>query len=96
MPVLTAIYPVSIMLIVLALCEKIVGTGACMYRCTIYTTALISIVNALDQASVTLPLLTALICKLPMYSSSLGWLIPAFAVFILSAAAEKIIAKSKS
>ena len=95
-PVLTAIYPVSIMLIVLALCEKIVGTGACMYRCTIYTTALISIVNALDQASVTLPLLTALICKLPMYSSSLGWLIPAFAVFILSAAAEKIIAKSKS
>lgn len=95
-PVLTAIYPVSIMLIALALCEKIVGTGAYMYRCTVYTTALISVVNAFDQASVTLPLLTALIRKLPMYSSGLGWLIPAFAVFILSAAAEKIIAKSKS
>ena len=95
-PVLTAIYPVSIMLIALALCEQIVGTGACMYRCTVYTTALISVVNALDQASVTLPFLTALIRKLPMYSSGLGWLIPAFAVFILSAAAEKIIAKSKS
>ena len=95
-PVLTAIYPVSIMLIALALCEKIVGTGAYMYRCTVYTTALISVVNAFDQASVTLPLLTALIRKLPMYSSGLGWLIPAFAVFTLSAAAEKIIAKSKS
>jgi len=95
-PVLTAIYPVSIMLIALALCEKIVGTGAYMYRCTVYTTALISVVNALDQASVALPLLTALIRKLPMYSSGLGWLIPAFAVFTLSAAAEKIIAKSKS
>lgn len=94
-PVLTAIYPVSIMLIVLALCERFVGTGALMYRFTVYTTALISVVNALDQASVTLPFLTALIRKLPMYSSGLGWLIPAFAVFILSAVVEKILAKSK-
>ena len=94
-PVLTAIYPVSIMLIVLALCERFVGTGALMYRFTVYTTALISIVNALDQTSVTVPFVTALVRKLPMYSSGLGWLIPAFAVFILSAAAEKILAKSQ-
>ena len=94
-PVLTAIYPVSIMLIVLALCERFVGTGALMYRFTVYTTALISVVNALDQTSVTVPFVTAPVRKLPMYSSGLGWLIPAFAAFALSAAAEKILAKSQ-
>jgi len=89
-PVLTALYPVSIMLIVLALCEKIAGMGRLMYCCTVYTTAFISLVNALEQASVRLPLVGTLMQNLPLYKKGLGWLIPAFAVFVLSAVIEKI------
>ncbi|WP_428771602.1 branched-chain amino acid transport system II carrier protein [Treponema sp. HNW] len=89
-PVLTAIYPVSIMLIVLALCEKFAGTGAFIYRCVIYSTALISLVNALDQAGLKLPVLTGLAEKLPLYQNGLGWLLPAIAVFVVSGIIDNI------
>ena len=95
-PVLTAIYPVSIMLIVLALCEKIAGTGALMYRSTIYVTALISLVNALDQAGLKLPVLTALAEKLPLYKSGLGWLLPGFIIFIITGIADKLLSKNRT
>ncbi|MGI5173922.1 branched-chain amino acid transport system II carrier protein [Treponema sp. OMZ 840] len=90
-PILTAIYPVSIMLIILALSAKIIGTGRILYRSTIYVTAIISIVNALDQAKLIIPGFTPLIRKLPFYTAGLGWLIPAFTVLGASALIEKCI-----
>lgn len=89
-PVLTALYPVSIVLIVLALSEKIVGKSPLMYRCTVYVTAFISAVNALEQFGLTIPFISSLVQKLPLYAAGLSWVIPALIVFAITCCIGKI------
>lgn len=75
-PVLSALYPVAIVLIVLGLAHRFVGDRLAVYRCAIAVTGAVSVVSAvvaLPSASAFAPLVS----WLPLYDSGLGWLAPA-------------------
>ncbi len=76
-PVLGAIYPVAIMLIALAFLHRWLGQFGYVYPVTILLTGVVSVLAALDSIEVVIPGITALIRKLPFYTQSLGWLVPA-------------------
>lgn len=76
-PVLSAIYPVSIVLILLSFLHKWIARFPAVYSCSILFTAVVSILTALDSRGYVLPLLTSLVRLLPFYDLGLGWILPA-------------------
>lgn len=76
-PVLNAIYPIAIMLIVLAMLDKFLKESSSVYKLTILFTSVISVVDALGQVGVKLGYISNLFAKLPLYSQGLGWVVPA-------------------
>lgn len=72
-PVLNAIYPMAIVLIILGLCDSWIGTNRYIYPCTIGAVGCISILYVLEQAEIPLGILGDLCHKLPLYSMGLGW-----------------------
>ena len=94
-PVLLAIYPASLVLIVLALIDKYIKGSSTVYRFVIYPTVVISIIHTLDKINIEIPLASSLVKKLPLQSADLGWLSAAgicFVIgFIISKVTEKIL-----
>lgn len=78
-PVLNAIYPIAIMLIVLAMLDKVFKGSRMVYTCTILFTGVVSVVDALSQAGFNIEFLVNNFEKLPLYSQGLGWIVPATA-----------------
>lgn len=76
-PVLNAIYPIAIVLIALAMLEKLVHHNQKVYACAILVTGIISVVDALSQAGLEITFLVKVFAKLPLYSQGLGWIVPA-------------------
>lgn len=76
-PVLNAIYPIAIMLIVLGMMNKLFNGNTIAYRLTILFTGVVSIVDALGQVGIRVGVVTRLFEKLPLYSQGLGWVVPA-------------------
>lgn len=75
-PVLSALYPVAIVLIVLGLFRRLVGERLAVYRCAIAVTGVVSVVTAVAA----LPFgssVEGLVSWLPLYDAGLGWLVPA-------------------
>ncbi|MBU3108974.1 branched-chain amino acid transport system II carrier protein [Clostridium gasigenes] len=82
-PVLNAIYPISIMLIVLAMLDNFLKGDSTVYSLTILFTGVVSIVDALRQVGIKLGFVMDLCSKLPLYSQGLGWIVPAVVGLIL-------------
>lgn len=78
-PVLNAIYPVAIVLILLALLHRFAGRFAFLYQSTVLFTGIASVLLALTQSGIRIPLAAAWIERLPFYEIGLGWLAPAAA-----------------
>ncbi len=78
-PVLNAIYPVAIVLIVLSFMNRGMGRGRGMYPWAISLTAVVSIIYALEQTKLPIPWITKAASLLPGYGLGLGWMIPAAA-----------------
>lgn len=78
-PVLNAIYPVSIVLILLGLTNKLWENNRYVYPCTVIGTAVVSIIYAMDSAG--LPKLLA--TYLPLYSEGYGWILIAIAMIFV-------------
>lgn len=76
-PVLNAIYPIAIMLIVLSMLDNLLKESSLVYKFTILFTGVISVVDALGQVGFKLDLISNLFSKLPLYSQGLGWVVPA-------------------
>ncbi|WP_434796869.1 branched-chain amino acid transport system II carrier protein [Terrisporobacter vanillatitrophus] len=76
-PVLNAIYPIAIMLIVLAMLDSFLKESYFVYKFTILFTGVVSVVDALGQVGVKLGYVANLFSKLPLYSQGLGWIVPA-------------------
>ena len=76
-PVLNAIYPIAIMLIVLGMMNKLFNGNTIAYRLTILFTGVVSIVDALGQVGIRVGVVTRLFEKLPLYPQGLGWVVPA-------------------
>lgn len=85
-PVLNGIYPVAIILIVLAFLDPVLGRFKMVFPCTVLLTGIVSVVNALEQAGILIPGIQTAVSCLPGYEAGLGWIVPAFVGMALGAA----------
>lgn len=84
MPVLDAIYPISIVLILLGLTHAIHKGSGCIYPLTIGGTGVISVLFALDKLHVPLGILKSGLELLPLYDAGFGWVSVAAVMVIIS------------
>jgi LIVCS family branched-chain amino acid:cation transporter len=82
-PILNAIYPVSIVLIVLGLFDKFFKNNTLVYKLCIYSTAVISSVYAIDEL-VELGVISNVLSYIPLYSKGFGWVSVTFIMFLIS------------
>jgi branched-chain amino acid transport system II carrier protein len=92
-PVLVAIYPVSIVLILLGLTEKYFGYNKFTYRLVCYTVTFISVVEALLSVKLNIPFVTELVSSLPFFSLSLGWVLPMVLAWLVGMASKLVEGK---
>lgn len=95
-PVLNAIYPVSIVLILLGLTDNLWKDNRFIYPCVITGTAFVSIIYALDELDLKLGSLTVLTEKLPMYAQGFGWVSVAALLLVISFLTGKVRIKKQS
>lgn len=76
-PVLNAIYPVAIVLIVLSFARGLHERYPALYPWTVALCGAASVIAALDGERIVIPALTGLIRYLPAYAAGFGWLVPA-------------------
>lgn len=77
-PVLNAIYPISIVLILLGMTHDFWEENRYVYPVVITGTSLISIVYSLEQIGIQIPALSQLLNEyLPLYSLGYGWIVVA-------------------
>ena len=74
-PLLDAIYPISIVLIVLGLSDHLFKKNKYIYPLSITAVGIVSVIYALESIHVTLPFVTSLCHYLPLYSLGLGWVV---------------------
>lgn len=82
-PILNAIYPVAIMLIVLAIFDFIFKENKYVYGLTIFFTGVVSLIDAISQVNFSKEGLVKLISYLPLYKQGLAWIVPAVFGIIL-------------
>lgn len=85
-PILTIIYPVSILLVIMSTFSNYFSKAA-VFKCSAYATLFISFLNVLDS----LGLQISFIHKLPLHSLGFNWVIPA----IIGGLVGKFIIKDK-
>ena len=83
-PALNAIYPASIVLIILGLSHKLWKNNRFVYPMVIYGTCLISVFYALENVGIRFGFITNLLNKLPLYSLGYAWVIVALVLLMLS------------
>lgn len=92
-PVLSAIYPVAIVLILLSFGYRDGKRWRSVYVCAISFTGVISVLLSIEQAGVTV--LHQIMSKLPLYTTGLGWIVPAL-VGVVIGAVLAVLNKSES
>lgn len=88
-PVLNAIYPVAIVLILLGLSHRFWKENRFAYPFTVAGTACVSVLHALQTAGVPLGVVGQTVEKLPLYAAGFGW-VWAAAAMLLSVALSKV------
>lgn len=83
-PVLNAIYPMSIVLIILGLCDSKIQKNCFIYPVTIAAVGVESVLYVLEQAKLSLGIIGELCHKLPLYSMGLGWVVVGLAAVLVS------------
>ena len=74
LPILIMIYPVTVVLIVLSFFRNKIKHRRMVYVMAMILTFVISFVNGLDSAGISLGVITELVASLPFYKLSLGWI----------------------
>jgi LIVCS family branched-chain amino acid:cation transporter len=82
-PVLIAIYPVAIVLIMLTFLHNTFRGYSSVYVGTVIATACISLVDGLKLLGLPVESITSLYSGLPLYAEGIGWLLPAIAGALL-------------
>lgn len=93
-PVLNAIYPVAIVLIILGLLDKYIKKLKYTYKLCIYSTLLISILYAVDELF-NLGFVSDILAYIPLYSQGFGWVIVCIVMFGISVLLNAILNKKK-
>ncbi|MGP1561515.1 MAG: branched-chain amino acid transport system II carrier protein [Helicobacteraceae bacterium] len=83
-PVLIAIYPVAIILIILSLINSIIDGSRLIYRACVYVSVFVGTINALDILKLEIPVVTPFVKALPFYDAMLGWIVPTLIAFVFS------------
>ena len=83
-PVLNAIYPVAIVLILLGLSHRVWKNNRFAYPLTVAGTACVSVVHALQTAGVPLGIVGRTFEKLPLYTDGFGWVWAAAGMLLIS------------
>ena len=83
-PVLNAIYPISIVLILLGLSHGLWKNMRYVYPVTVTGTGCVSVIYAMDKAKVSLGVITGLCKKLPMYEMGFCWVSVAAVLMVVS------------
>ncbi|MGB2553856.1 branched-chain amino acid transport system II carrier protein, partial [Campylobacter sp. MOP51] len=83
-PVLVAIYPIAIILIILSLINPLIDSSKLVYRSCVYTCVVVGVVNGLDIIGLSIPLLTPFVKTMPFYDAMLGWIVPSLVMFAVS------------
>jgi len=78
-PILIAIYPLAIILILLSFFHYAFKGCSYVYRGSLLATSCVSIADSFKQIGVELEWLTAMYSHLPMYAEGIGWILPAAA-----------------
>ena len=89
-PILNAIYPVSIVLIVLGLCHEKIKNNRYVYPLTILGTSVISVVAAIDGLGVYMGPVSSFCHALPLNSLGFGWLSVTLVMLAVSFVMDKI------
>lgn len=77
-PVLVALYPIVIVLILLALIEPVFGGKREVYVCSIFLTSIISLIDGLQATGIQLTVIHQwLNSVIPLYNLGFGWVVPA-------------------
>lgn len=76
LPILIIIYPVTVSLILLSFCKKVIGERRSVYILGMIFTFIASFVNGLDSAGIQISFISEFAHKLPFYDLSLGWILP--------------------
>ncbi len=92
-PVLNAIYPISIVIIVLGLMNHLFEDNHIIYPLTITTTTLISLIYVCDTLHIPLGFIHHYAQLLPLYSNGMGWVLVAFISALLSIIIDKCLKK---
>lgn len=84
-PVLNAVYPVAIVLIVLGLCHRHLESNRLVFPMTVGAVSVVSVVYALEQLQIPLGPVSKVFQLLPFYGYGMGWVTVALAMAALSA-----------
>ncbi|SIS81061.1 branched-chain amino acid transport system II carrier protein [Salimicrobium salexigens] len=84
-PVLTFLYPITIVLVILAFIGKYFRHSRYVYRGAVAFTAIISLYEGLQVLEISIEPLTAFVEMLPFVTIGLAWVLPAFAGGVLGA-----------
>ena len=83
-PVLMLLYPLTVVIILLAFLHNFFGGSRIVYFCTIMTTLVVGLLDAYKAAfGFSEEAASAINNVLPLYHIGLGWLLPATAGFVL-------------
>ena len=91
-PILNAIYPASIVLIVLGLFDKYLNNNKLVYKLCIYSTLVVSVIYSLDELF-ELGFISNLLSYLPLYNQGFGWVLICLVMFIVGLVIPKLQTK---
>lgn len=94
MPILNAIYPIAIMLIILGLSDKKLKGNKYIYPVTITFVGITSVLYSLETLKVPMGKFGEILHKLPLYSLGLGWVLIAVIAVAISLVAWAIKCKA--
>ena len=83
LPVLLAIYPIAIVLMVIALFANFFNHDSFVYSLALIATAFVSIYDGLKELGIEIPAYENALSYLPMYEQNIGWLVPAIIGFVI-------------
>ena len=92
-PVLNAVYPVAIVLILLGLSHGLWKDNPYVYPMTVSGTGVLSVLYALDEAGLPLGVMGGLLHKLPLYGLGFGWVWTAAGMLVLALLAGVLVPK---
>ncbi|WP_416190705.1 branched-chain amino acid transport system II carrier protein [Neisseria sp. CCUG12390] len=93
-PVLMLLYPLTVVIILLAFLHNLFGGGRIVYICTIFFTLIVGILDAYKAAfGFSNETAAAINNALPLYDIGLGWVLPAVVGFILGCILNAVFKK---